>query len=258
MKVEQKYKVILVTEEPFRIGGPKDPLSGADNPVAIVGSKLVVPGPSLKGAYRAEIERFLIDRYYDKINKRWVQEKESLMPCIPATKLSKDEEKLVKNRLYRSVACHYPCDKRRDKCGNTEHSICPACYLLGSQGLNGFLRVPFLFSEASASELYSARIDRAVSTVAQGTNRPYSLVPDGTTFEGTLTVLIKDDILGWELGKPRPLSDISGKDIWLPSQEWTQERILSEMIVQRLQNIKILGGYKSKGCGKVKITIKEV
>lgn len=258
MIVEKKYEVTLVTQEPFRIGGTKDPLSGADNPVAIIGSKIAVPGSSLKGAYRTELERFLIDKYYDKANKKWAQGKESLMPCIPSTKLSKDEESLVKNKVYRDVACHYPCDTRRDKCGDRRHSICPVCYLFGAQGLNGFIRIPFLFSEASAGELYSARIDRTVGTVVQGTNRPYSLVPVETIFKGMLTVLIKDDILGWELGKPRPLSDNSDKDVWLPSKEWIQDNILSDMIIQGLQNIQILGGYKSKGCGKVEIRVKEV
>jgi len=61
---EKTVTVTITTKEPLRIGGKKDPLSGADNPVTRVGGKLVIPGSSLKGALRAEIEKFLIDSYY--------------------------------------------------------------------------------------------------------------------------------------------------------------------------------------------------
>lgn len=254
---EKEFEVILETKEPFRVGGTQDPLSGAENPVAIVGSKVTVPGPSLKGALRSEVERYLIDTYYDKEKKKWQEGKENLQPCIPATKLSKDEEKLVKDRKYRERECHYPCDPKPHKCGGARHTICPVCYLFGSMGLNGFVRVPFLFSETSAGDLYSARIDRSVGTVVQGTNRPYSVVPDNTSFKGTLTVVLKNDILGWELGKPRPLSDLTDGDAWLKDGEWTREKIIEDLIIKRIENIKILGGYKSKGCGKVKITATE-
>ena len=55
---EKNIQIQAITKEPLRIGGKKDPLSGADNPVTRVGGRLVIPGSSLKGALRAEIERF--------------------------------------------------------------------------------------------------------------------------------------------------------------------------------------------------------
>ncbi len=249
---EEKYEIILETKEPFRIGGIKDPLSAADNPVAMVGGRVVVPGPSLKGAYRSEIERYLIEKYYDEETKKWPDDKKSLQPCIPATKLSPDEEELVKKQKYRSRVCHYPCDSKKCK---EEHTICPVCYLLGGQSINGFLRIPFLYSDVSAGELYSASIDRARGVVKEGTNRPFQIVPDGTIFRGYLTILKRDPVRELEFGKPRKFKDLTGGDKWLEEGEWDTDKIINELIVERIENIKILGGFKSKGCGKVELKV---
>jgi len=260
MITEKLYKVVLTTKTEFRIGGKPDPFSGIENPIAAVGNKVVVPGPSLKGAYRAELERYLIDTY---------PADDDMKPCIPATQLSKDEDQLVKRGLYRYYnvrrdrnaikgnGCHYPCDLRRTCRNEKEHAICPVCYLLGANGLNGFVRVPFLSSEITADELYSASIDRATGTVKQGTNRPYQILPDGTVFTGTLVVTLENSILDWSLGDCRPLNDHTKGDVWLEHRNWTQERVLKELVVDRLMNIDLLGGFKSKGCGVVEIKIEE-
>jgi CRISPR/Cas system CSM-associated protein Csm3 (group 7 of RAMP superfamily) len=249
---EEKYEIVVKTKEPFRVGGTKDPLSGAENPVTVVGGRVVIPGPSLKGAFRAEVERYLIEKYYDKANERWPTEKRPLQPCIPGPRLSPDEQELVAKQRYRGDACHYPCTR---KCENGEHMICPACYLLGAQGLNGFLRVPFLYSDVSAGELYSARMDRAKGVVAEGTNRPFEVVPDNTIFKGTLTVLRKDLVKGLEFGTPRVLRERTAGDRWLELGEWESEQILKDLIVERFKNISLLGGFKSKGFGGVEITV---
>jgi len=247
---EKKYEIVLKTKEPFRIGGTEDPLSGAKNPVAMVGSRAVVPGPSLKGAYRAEIEQYLIEKYYDKTNQRWPDDKKPLQPCIPATRLSADEQELVNKQKYRDQACHYPCKD------HPPHDICPVCYLLGAQSLNGFVRVPFLYSDVSAGELYSARMDRAKGIVVEGTNRPFQVVPDGTTFKGTLAIIWKDLVKGLEFRKPRTLREKTNGDRWLGLDGgWDADRILNELVIDRLQSIKLLGGFKSKGCGRVEITV---
>lgn len=253
-----KLEITMITKEPFRIGGKEDPLRGQENPVAMVGEQIVVPGPSLKGSLRSEIERFLIDTYYDKDKKSWESGKEAIKPCIPSPEkqLSKDEMELVKSGKYRGIGCHYPCDPKPNKCNNEEHTICPVCYLLGANGLNGFVRVPFLNAEiSSASELYSARLDRATGTVTQGTNRPYSIVPSGVTFKGTLEITLRNAVLDWTLGKERKLGDRTGGDTWLQQDGWTEERIINDLIVKRLESIELLGGYKSKGCGKVEIKV---
>jgi CRISPR/Cas system CSM-associated protein Csm3 (group 7 of RAMP superfamily) len=251
---ERKFMVKMTTLEPFRVGGKADPL-GPENPVATVGDRVVVPGSSLKGALRHALERYLIDQHYDRGAGSWKQAAREMQPCMASTKrlLSKDEKELIGRGLYRDESCHYPCTSR--SCGEKQHTICPVCYLLGAQGLVGFVRVPFLTSDVPTNELYSARMDRAIGTVAGGTNRPYELVPDQASFTGTLYVMTSDDVLDWELGKPRTLKDATGGDKWLDG--WTSDKIVSNLIVGVLQNISILGGYKSKGFGKVKIEVSE-
>lgn len=251
---ERLAQIQLTTKEPLRIGGKIDPLSGADNPVTRVGGKLVIPGSSLKGALRAEIEQFFIDSYYS--NGRWREGFEHFKPCIPADELSQDEIQLVRAGKYRNQGgnCRYPCTDK--KCGrDTSHSICPVCYLLGSMGLNGFVKVPFLYADTSSSELYSSRIDRATKTIARGTNRPYELVPDGTVFKGTLSVLLEDTILNWKLGEKRNLGEARTLgDKWLEVEKKTQDEFVNAYIIERLKAVKILGGYKSKGFGTVEIS----
>ncbi len=262
MLKQKDFKVVLTTMEPFRIGGKEDPLTGAENPVVSIGGRVAVPGPSLKGAYRSTLEGYFQKKYWDEKNG-WNKRYLAFKPCIPGTDFSTDEQSLIKKGLFRELSCHYPCDldnkSHKGKCGTQSHSICPTCYMLGARGLIGFVRGPFLFADISADELYSARIDRALGVVKKGTNRPYQIIPDGTIFEGTLSVIFKDYILGWELGKSRPLSDQTAGDAWLKnSTEWTTENIIDELVVGLMEKITFLGGYKSKGCGKVKIEVSEI
>jgi CRISPR/Cas system CSM-associated protein Csm3 (group 7 of RAMP superfamily) len=250
------YLITLTTKEPFRIGGKSDPLSEAENPVAVIGSRVCIPGPSLKGALRGEIERFLNDSHYDRSNKRWSPGKSDLQPCIPATKLSRDEDRLVQEGHFRGKGCHYPCKTGdRGNCGPDPHPICPACTLLGAQGLVGFVQVPFLFTEVHHEELYSARMERTSHTVMQGTNRPFQLTPPDTVFRGELEVLIDDSLLGWKLGAPRDLKEPTKGDAWLRDSQWSQEQVLKDLLVDRLQAITTLGGYRSKGFGRVQISV---
>ncbi|AKB75338.1 hypothetical protein MSLAZ_2077 [Methanosarcina lacustris Z-7289] len=267
---EKEYEITLVTKEPFRVGGVENPLSGVDNPVAKVGDRIAVPGTTLKGAYRCAIERYLIDNFFDQNKKIWLNE--SFRPCIPSTKLTPDENELVKNKFYnfynlkedkwdtKGDGCHYPCTKKCNEARNNskKHYICPACYFLGANGLDGFVRVPFLYAEERINELYSANIDRSTQTVKQGTNRPYQLVPDGTIFKGVMTVLVKDTIRGREIGKARRLADDTHGDIWLENEPRAQEEIIEEFILDRVKSINLIGGYKSKGFGKVEIDIEEI
>jgi CRISPR/Cas system CSM-associated protein Csm3 (group 7 of RAMP superfamily) len=66
-----RYTITATSLSPIRIGGREDPLSEADNPVAVVGGRVCVPGPSLKGALRNELERHLNDEFYDTRSGRW-------------------------------------------------------------------------------------------------------------------------------------------------------------------------------------------
>ena len=137
-------------------------------------------------------------------------------------------------------------------------------YLLGSMGLNGFVRVPFLSAEGSASELYSSRMDRGTKTIATGTNRPYELVPNETEFKGQLFVLLEDTVLNWKLGEPRSLGgQRTLGDKWLDGNkermdEKTQSEFIGQYVVERFKSISILGGYKSKGFGRIQVGMDEV
>ncbi len=259
----RKYTVTLTTKQPFRVGGKEDPLSGRDNPVTAVGGRICIPGPTLKGALRAELERYLNETFYNSAKGAWPQERTAKQPCIPSTQVSPDEQRLIDQGRYRTRACHYPCEIRESgyaRCGNdpkSAHSICPACYLLGTQGLVGFIQVPFLFSDIRYEELYSGRLDRTSHTVKAGTNRPYQLVPPEAVFKGEMEVLIKDDFLGWEFGKSRDLKEQTKGDEWLRTDSLTPESIMEELLLARVRAIHRLGGYQSKGFGDVRIVVSE-
>jgi len=249
------YKVTLKTLSPFRIGGIADPLSQADNPIAIVGGRPCVPGSTLKGALRAEIERWLLNSAYDAQERKW--RNDELRPCVPSSNLSPDEKRLVQEQRYRGNACRYGGSNRDsgDQEANEKRpTICPVCYLLGAQGLVGFVSVPFLFAEPGYQNLYSSSIDRASGTVKKGTNRPYQLVPQGAEFSGELEILLEDSFLGWKLGSPRPLKENPKADAWLENKQFTPDE-LAQFVIDRLTSIEHIGGYRSKGCGRVKITV---
>ena len=255
---QKRYRIVLETLEPFRIGALENPLSDVHNPVTRVGGKVVVQGSSLKGALRAQVERYLIETY-GKVA--------GMKPCIPSpySGLSEAEQQLIRDNIFkRGGACKYQEPERRR--GNQpapqpreEDYICPACYLFGAQGITGFVRVPYLFSAAVPEDLYAVRIDRASGTVAERTNRDYQIIAPEVQFTGELEVLLHDPVRGWALGKPRKLPQAATRgDMWLANEGWTADKILEELIVKRLQAIDVMGGFKSKGAGKVKITATEI
>jgi CRISPR/Cas system CSM-associated protein Csm3 (group 7 of RAMP superfamily) len=262
MLKEKSFKVTLVTKEPFRVGAKPDPMETI-NPITKMGGRLVIPGSTLKGALRSEVEKFLIDTYFQ--NAKWKEGFEAFKPCIPGAELSKDEEKLVDAGKYRDKfgSCRYPTDpkKTRDK----KLPICPSCYMFGAMGLVGFLKVPFLYAEGSPTDITGTRIDRARKTVfekrGKGALYSYEVVPDGTNFTGILTVLLEDTVLGWKLGEPRDLGEeMTLGDLWLKDKKGkvddkAHEEFIKTYITDRLQALKILGGYKSKGFGNVEISV---
>lgn len=91
-----------------------------------------------------------------------------------------------------------------------------------------------------------------------GTNRSYQLVPPDTEFTGILEIVLHDDLLGWQLGRSRPLQEPTKGDAWLTGGEWSTDRILRELVLDRLTAIRSLGGYRSKGFGNVKIRVEKI
>lgn len=244
---EKAYPIEVSILEPFRVGGKPVPL-GPENPVAAIDGKPIVPGPSLKGALRSALERILIARFY-KPGSGWDRSHSAWQPCLAASQPSADEKALVDNKdvykgMYSRHSCRYP-----DKGANP---VCPACYLLGAQGLPGFVRVPFLIATESVAELYSARIDRVTGTVTTGANRPYEFVEPPAIFTGTVYVLTEDTSIGWKLGKPRTLKQPSGGDRWL---QGAQVDVVADLLLPALRSIQYLGGYRSKGFGRVALQV---
>ncbi len=252
MRQWKQLKIKLTTQAPFRIGGVK-PIPGTtdvDSPVVRLGDKVVVQGTSLKGAYRAELERYFIDTYFDKINKKW--KNQWLKTCIPADEktISPDERKLISEGFYK-YSCEYP---------RSDGYICPTCYLLGARGLVGFIHVPFLnLTKGNAEPLAFIRKDRVVETSARGVHGAigkFEAIPEGSIFEGIMNVLIQDDVTGWNLGQKRNLTDSLG-DKWLETNEWNRDKIVNELIINRLQGIERVGGYISKGFGLVDVKVEQ-
>ncbi len=246
----RNFNLTLVTKEPFRIGAKEDVMSGVGNPLTTVGGRVVIQGSSLKGALRSSIEEYLIDTFPNE---------SAMKPCIPSAynTLSADEKKLIEKGKFREGGgCSYSSNPR-----NRSESICPVCYLLGAQGLIGFVRVPYLYTDATPEELYAVRIDRATGVVSEKTNRDFQIIADGIEFKGVLEVIVKDSVKNWELGKPRIIDEklgIGANDAWLKKGEWNADRIINELILERLKAINLLGGFKSKGCGKVEIEVTEL
>ncbi len=244
----KKIKVVLETQGPFRIGGRKDPFSGPELPVIKLGNQVVIPGTSLKGALREQIERYLITEFANNPDMK---------PCVPTsgTSLSLDERYLINRGTYRGPTCHYPCSHEDSI---SPHGICPVCYLLGAQGLVGFVTIPFLYTNTVYGELPANRIDRAAKVVAAGNQRFYQLIPNGTKFEGILKILIEDPLRDWKFGKKRPLQENTLGDLWLCKNDLGIEEIIGNFILDRLKSITVLGGLKSSGAGEVTIDCKEI
>lgn len=261
MKTSQKYKIALTTTSPLHVGGLDDPLGAEDNPVALIGGQPCIPGPSLKGALRAEIERFLIDR---------ANGDSELLPCLTTTEPSPGEKALAagERKIYRPRPCSIVRDSNNENRGHRkkQEAICPACYILGAQGLVGFASVPFLMAvgDLKPESLYSSRIDRVTGTVASG-NRSYQVIKPGARFEGEMDVLLEDAILGWSFGTKRPIRNRDGEvlevDQWLDHAAalgQDQEGLLKSLVLERLESINLIGGYRSKGFGAVAIKVEKV
>jgi CRISPR/Cas system CSM-associated protein Csm3 (group 7 of RAMP superfamily) len=242
----RKYAVIITAEQPLRVGGYKDPISDVDAPLAMVGDQIVIPGSSLKGAYRNELENYLILNHADQNG--------AMRPCIPAAwnNLSHDERALIREQhKYKGECCGYDYKSGR------QENICPTCYLLGTMGLVGFVLVPYLVTGADPEEGYAVRRDRVLGKAADRSNRSVLLMPPGTVFTGELSVLLEDKVRGWELGQPRPLKSRRYSDAWL-KQPWPVEEVLQELVVERLEAIARIGGYISKGFGNVSVKVEPV
>lgn len=236
----KRLQITVTAESAVRVGGSRDPIRGVDLPMATVGGWPVIPGSSFKGALRAELASHLLG--LAKANAE-------LRPCIPAAQPSQQERKL---EGFRPKACAVQEEAGEGK----QETICPACYLLGAQGLVGFVRIPFLHTAEGPEDLTEIQIDYARGTARSGGLRSLEFVRKGAIFTGVLELIIRDPVRGWELGKPRP--QFSQQDRWVADGSWPAERIEKELLRDRIEAIEKLGGFKSKGYGSVSVKVKEL
>ncbi|MBE3576246.1 MAG: hypothetical protein IMX00_00870 [Limnochordales bacterium] len=235
-RVFREYDLWLTIDQPLFVGGPPDPMSEFHSPVARIGGRAVIPGTSVKGALRSQLERLLIQQ---------AARNPVFRPCIPFpfSRLSADEHTLVRAGVYRGGACEYG-----------KGPICPACYFLGCQSLPGFVMVPYLEADKDPEPAYAAARDRATSAVHRGFNRNVEVMPPGTTFRGVLRILIEDQQRKWTLGREREHLE-PNTDSWLRElshEERHVDRLIDKYVVEPLKSICSIGGKVSTGHGWVR------
>jgi len=257
--VEERYRInirVIVEEESFlHIGGNPSPLTGKKAPIFMIKEVPAIPATSFKGALRYATELY-IKTHLDELMKIFeVSNENFLIPCIPSSNPS-NAEKTIKN--YRHENCQIKIERENLKI--PDNGVCPVCYLFGANGMMGFLRFYNLLATSpglNKMEQTNIRIDRKMNTAASGAIVSGDQVLPGTQFSGELEIILNDE--NYEFGKPRRIGD-KVIDKWLIGVEKEdlkslRLKIANYLILKPLSNIDRLGGQKSRGGGKVQITI---
>lgn len=263
------------------IGASKSPLSGKDLPIFKIDDRPVIPSTSLKGAWRSRLESILDERGQD-LARRFGTQPEGLKPCIPTTAPSVAErDKFGKRRWL--TGCQIEFEEGKVKLNpkhwdGSRNPVCPVCYFFGANGLQGFLRIGHLFPPSSAAIVFEQTItsrDRVADSVRKKALASSEHVKGGTRFEGVVEVLLFDGT--FTFGDARLVhyeeQDQSGRrreinivfDPWLqdfasrqPDNAQRQLALINELLIPAFKEIDILGGHRSKGGGKVKVSIEPV
>lgn len=261
---------ITVQEGSFlHIGGSPSPLTEKGAPVFSVDGIPAIPATSFKGAFRYQVEQLLIAKKDELMTKLQVGDGELIKPCIPTTAPTRAEKTLVglyrkqlrKNR--REVVLTEACwmETTEDKVIVSPKGFCPVCYFFGGAGLMGLLRVPSFWPETGEHliDQTSIRIDRETGTAARRAIVTSEQVKPGTTFNGTLEIIAEEGT--FEFGRPRVIGGET-VDKWLTGIasdpiEKVQLLLINDILIPALNNVKVLGGQKSRGAGKISIEIGE-
>ena len=126
----------------------------------------------------------------------------------------------------------------------------------------GCVRVSNFFPKAQQGTILvdqtNIRLDRKTGTAVNKAKVDSEQVKPGTQFTGSLEI-VEFTPIGFEFGNSRT---IAGKvldpwiNAWQEKDVNTRKKILLERIlIPALQNISMLGGQKSKGGGKVLVTV---
>lgn len=270
---------IKVAEGSFlHIGATPSPLTEKKGAVFKVDRTPVIPATSFKGALRYQLELLFIEKmgYFAQLLEIPDGKQEFLKPCIPSPKPTKAEEELIRTGKYREKVkigdkeisgCQIIVDEERiliPKINNEEVGICPVCYFMGCAGLMGFLRFSNFYpeSEGSIIDQTNIRIDRKTGTAAHGAKVEGEQVKPGTVFKGSISIVISEPILEMQriqFGYERKIGNVvidKWLEKWSKKDEYERVKIMiEEILLPALQNVKILGGQKSRGGGKVNVCV---
>lgn len=254
---------ITVQEKSFlHIGSAPSPLTEKKGAVFKVDRTPVIPASTFKGALRNQLELLLLEKADDFAKELDINnEKDKLKPCIPSTRPTKAEKELTDK--YRKEHCEIKVDENIISVKDEEWGLCPVCYFMGATGIMGFLRIDNFYpsTEGNVIDQTNIRIDRKTQTAAKGAKLDGEQVKPGTIFKGNLSVVISEPMLeiqGFQFGDSRKIGD-TVIDKWLEkytkSKDEKAKYLIERILIPAIKNINLLGGQKSKGCGKVKIEV---
>ena len=249
----------------LHIGAAPSPLTEKKGSVFKVDRTPVIPATSFKGALRNQMELLFIERL-NEFKKIFDPDNDDMIkPCIPSPKPTRAEKELL-SKGYRGKIegnkytghCEIQADENNVNTGDL--GICPVCYFMGATGIMGFLRFSNYYPTEGdwLVDQTNIRIDRKINTAAQRAKVDGEQVKPNTKFTGTIEVVNKTPH-GFDFGHPRKIGNKT-IDEWL--EKWNEtvndkrKQILIEKILfPAIQNIKLLGGQKSRGAGKVKVEV---
>ncbi len=242
----------------LHVGGTPSPLTEKKQPVFSVDGQPVIPASSFKGAFRQQAEMLLIEKKAklaaalglsgDKANL--------LKPSIPAARPSRAEQDLIGNGYRRE---HSEIKVEQDRVQVSPGGLCPVSYFLGATGLEGYLRVPNFMPQAGDWRIDQTRIriDRQSQTAATGAIVTGEQVKPGSIFTGKLHIFRQRH--GATFGRCRVIGGTK-VDLWLDS--WAEDDdtrrqlfLMNEILIPALNNVKVLGGQKSLGGGRIEIAL---
>lgn len=249
----------------LHIGAAPSPLTEKKGAVFKVDRIPVIPATSFKGALRNQIELLLIEKLQEFKTLFKLEDDNLIKPCIPSPRPTKGEIELLREK-YRGEMnenkytghCEIQVDENNVITGKL--GICPVCYFMGCTGIMGFLRFNnFCPYEGDwLIDQTNIRIDRKTQTAAHRAKVDGEQVKPGTVFKGIIEIISKTPV-GFEFGEPRKIEN-EIIDKWLSNcgeidLENRKKILIEKILLPAIQNIKLLGGQKSRGAGKVKIEI---
>jgi CRISPR/Cas system CSM-associated protein Csm3 (group 7 of RAMP superfamily) len=249
----------------LHIGAAPSPLTEKKGSVFKVDRTPVIPATSFKGALRNQMELLFIERL-DELKTIFNPDNDNLVsPCIPSTDPSRAEQSLLgsyRGKMQgKKYGGHCWVRAEEDDVKVSNLGICPVCYFMGATGIMGFLRFTNLYPGEGdwLVDQTNIRIDRKINTAAQRAKVDGEQVIPGTVFRGEIEIINKTP-QGFEFGQPREIGN-KKIDMWL--EKWTEQdsdrrkkALIEKIIFPAIQNIRLLGGQKSKGAGKVKVEIR--